>query len=71
MYVASGVAGGSRGAKQSPPLGSGPAKIGFCADPLIGRPTHVLCMILHMALGTMVFGPWYFVDPAKGTTVMF
>ena len=26
---------------------------------------------LHMVLGVMVFGPWYFVDPIKGTMVMF
>ena len=32
----------------------------------------VLCMVLHMVLGFDVFSaPGIFVDPAKGTTVMF
>ena len=38
LYFVSGVAGGSRGAKQSPPLGSGAAPM-------------VLCMVFHMVLG--------------------
>jgi len=43
LYVVSGVAGVSRGAKQSPPLGSGAAprtKFVFCANPLIGGSAH-------------------------------
>ena len=31
----------------------------------------VLCMGLHMVLSMMVFFSWCFVDPIKGTMVMF
>ena len=44
---------------------------------LVCGPTHKRthpCFVhefAHGFLGTMVFDPWYFVDPVKETTVMF
>ena len=71
----SGVAGGSRGAKQSPPLGFGAAprpKFVFCADPLIGGSAHGFVHGFAHGFGVRWFSaPGIFVDPVKGTTVMF
>ena len=69
LYVASGVAGGSRGAKQSPPLGS--PKFVFCANPLIGGSAHGFVHGFAHGFGVRWFSaPGIFVDPVKGTTIM-
>ena len=41
--------------------------------PILGGRTYLwfCAWISHMVFGMMVFGPWYFVDLVKGTTIMF
>ena len=58
LYVAPGAAGGSQGGRQPPLLGW--KKLFWCVDPLIGGPTHVLCMSFHMVLGYNGFRPRVF-----------
>jgi len=42
-------------------------------DSILGGKTYLwfCALVSHMVLGMMVLNPWYFVDPVKGTTIMF
>ena len=65
LYIVSGTTGGHMGGGIAP---------GFSfLDIIFGGQTHpwFYAWVYTWFWGTMVFGPWYFVDSMKGTTVMF